>query len=81
MSVLHKFKKITALTLACLTALTSIPITSFAATGVGGNASGSSTGGVVTSSGGDFGVNIYPDRTGRIGIRLSFVDNIELNGV
>lgn len=42
MSVLHKFKKITALTLACLTALTS-----FAATGVGGNASGSSTGGVV----------------------------------
>ena len=47
MNVLHKFKKFTALTLACLTALTSIPLTSFAATGVGGNASGSSTGGVV----------------------------------
>lgn len=74
MNVLHKFKKFTALTLACLTALTSIPLTSFAATGVGGNASGSSTGGVVTSSGGDFGVNISPDRTGRIGIRLSLVD-------
>ena len=49
-SIRNKLKRISALTLACLTAISS-PLTSFADTGVGGNASGSSTGGVVTSSG------------------------------
>lgn len=61
------------MTLACLTAISS-PLVALADTGLGGNASGSDHGGVVTSSGGDFGVNVTPDRMGRIGIRLSLVD-------
>ena len=48
-------------------------ITSYA-DGTAGNASGSDHGGVVTSSGGDFGVNVSPERLGRIGIRLSLVN-------
>ena len=72
-SIRNKLKRISALTLACLTAISS-PLTSFADTGLGGNASGSDHGGVTTVSGGDFGVNVSPDRLGRIGIRLSLVD-------
>lgn len=70
---MNKLKRFSALTLACLTAISS-PLTSYADTGLGGNASGSDHGGVTTVSGGDFGVNVSPDRLGRIGIRLSLVD-------
>lgn len=76
LNVRNKLKQLTALTLAGLTALSS-PISVLADNGLGGNASGSSQGGVVTSSGGDFGVNVSPTREGRIGIRLSLVDGKE----
>lgn len=76
LNVKNKLKQLTALTLAGLTALSS-PITALADTGLGGNVAGSSQGGVVTSSGGDFGVNVSPTREGRIGIRLSLVDGKE----
>ena len=71
-----KIKRIAALSLACLTAI-STPLISLANTGLGGNVAGSSSGGQLTSLGGDFGVNVSPDRQGRIGIRLSLVDSTD----
>lgn len=61
-------KKAVSAILATVLSMSSV-ITGFA--GTSGSADGSNNGGVVTSSGGDFGVNM--DR-GRIGIRLSLVD-------
>ena len=61
-------KKAVSAILATVLSMSSV-ITGFA--GTSGSAEGSNKGGVVTSSGGDFGVNM--DR-GRIGIRLSLVD-------
>lgn len=61
-------KKAVSAILATVLSMSSV-ITGFA--GTSGSAEGSNKGGVVTSSGGDFGVN-YPN--GRIGIRLSLVE-------
>lgn len=61
-------KKAVSAILATVLLMSSV-ITGFA--GTSGSAEGSNNGGVVTSSGGDFGVN-YPN--GRIGIRLSLVE-------
>ena len=61
-------KKAVSAILATVLSMSSV-ITGFA--GTSGSAEGSNNGGVVTSSGGDFGVNTP---NGRIGIRLSLVD-------
>ena len=66
------FKRIVSSMLSASLTLTPA-ITAFAG-GTSGSASGSTGGGVVTASGGDFGVNIPG---GRIGIRLSLVDSKE----
>lgn len=72
MKIKQALKRITSAGLSVALAL-SPAITSYA-DGTSGNASGSDHGGVVTSSGGDFGVNVSPERLGRIGIRLSLVN-------
>ncbi len=72
MKIKQALKRITSAGLSVALALSSA-ITSYA-DGTSGNASGSDHGGVVTSSGGDFGVNVSPERLGRIGIRLSLVN-------
>lgn len=76
LNIKKKLKSLTALALATATFL-STPLQSFAAGGLEGNAGGSSGTGIVTSTGGDFGVNTAEDPTqsmGRIGIRLSLVN-------
>lgn len=72
MKIKQALKKVISAGLSVALAL-SPAITSYA-DGTAGNASGSDHGGVVTSSGGDFGVNVSPERLGRIGIRLSLVN-------
>lgn len=72
MKIKQALKKVISAGLSVALAL-SPAITSYA-DGTSGNASGSDHGGVVTSSGGDFGVNVSPERLGRIGIRLSLVN-------
>ena len=77
LNIKKKLKSLTALALATATFL-STPLQSFAAGGLEGNAGGSSGTGIVTSTGGDFGVNVdvtNPENSmGRIGIRLSLVN-------
>lgn len=76
LNIKKKLRSLTALALATATFL-STPLQSFAAGGLEGNAGGSSGTGIVTSTGGDFGVNTAEDPTqsmGRIGIRLSLVN-------
>lgn len=76
LDIKKKLKSLTALALATATFL-STPLQSFAAGGLEGNAGGSSGTGIVTSTGGDFGVNVNlndpTNSQGRIGIRLSLV--------
>lgn len=72
MKIKQALKKVISAGLSVALAL-SPAITSYA-DGTAGNASGSDHGGVVTFSGGDFGVNVSPERLGRIGIRLSLVN-------
>lgn len=62
-----KFKKYTALFLACLTATTSVPITSYA---IGGNTGAGDQAGIVGGVGSDMGAN-RPES--RIGFRVSLV--------
>ena len=77
LNIKKKLKSLTALALATATFL-STPLQSFAAGGLEGNAGGSSGTGIITSTGGDFGVNVNTDdpmnSQGRIGIRLSLVN-------
>ena len=60
LNIKKRLKSLTALALATATFL-STPLQSFAAGGLEGNAGGSSGTGIVTSTGGDFGVNTAED--------------------
>ena len=75
-NIKNKLKRISAFALASTMAI-STPFQAFA-DGLSGNAGGSNNQGIVTSTGGDFGVNTDtgPENSmGRIGIMLSIVDN------
>ena len=63
----NKIKRFAALTLACLTATTSVPITSYA---IGGNTGSGDQAGIVGGVGSDMGAN-RPES--RIGFRVSIV--------
>lgn len=67
-------KRLTACLLSATITLGCAPIQSFA---IGGNASGDNSTGVITGAGGDFSANISTDprESGKIGVRLSLVDN------